>query len=323
MRIVIYGLGAVGGVIAAALVEAGTDVLGIARGRMLDALQNGPLRLRARSSVTEVFLPVVGHPSEITWNDDDLILLTMKSQDTAAALNALRLSGVRGQAIFCFQNGVSNEDMALRRFPNVHGVTVMMPATYLTPGEVVGNGAPMLGLFDIGTYPSGIGGADRALAKILDGARMRGFPSEDVMASKRGKLLLNVSNALEAALGPGSDSGDLGKLARSEAEAVFTAAGLAWKEVGVKDPRRKKLMQLVEVENAPRSGGSTTQSLSRGTGAVETDWLNGEIARLGRLHGVPTPVNAFLCVVSAELARTKATPGSMTLDRLQTWYETD
>ena len=38
--------------------------------------------------------------------------------------------------------------------------------------------------------------------------------------------------------------------------------------------------------------GSTRQSLVRGTGSAETDYLNGEIVLLGRLHGVPTPVNA-------------------------------
>jgi lysophospholipase L1-like esterase len=34
--------------------------------------------------------------------------------------------------------------------------------------------------------------------------------------------------------------------------------------------------------------------LARATGSIETDYLNGEIAMLGRLHGVPTPVNALL-----------------------------
>ena len=43
-----------------------------------------------------------------------------------------------------------------------------------------------------------------------------------------------------------------------------------------------------------RGGGSSWQSLARGTGTIETDYLNGEIVLLGRLHGVPTPVNLGL-----------------------------
>jgi 2-dehydropantoate 2-reductase len=50
------------------------------------------------------------------------------------------------------------------------------------------------------------------------------------------------------------------------------------------------LMRPREIAGHPRSGGSTWQSLARGL-PLETEHLNGEIVRLGRLHGVPTPVN--------------------------------
>ncbi|MGY6501971.1 MAG: hypothetical protein ACXIVQ_13900 [Acidimicrobiales bacterium] len=44
--------------------------------------------------------------------------------------------------------------------------------------------------------------------------------------------------------------------------------------------------------------------MARGQGSVETDFLNGEITLLGRLHGVPTPVSAGL---QAWMARAVAT----------------
>ena len=99
--------------------------------------------------------PCVGDPAGIDWRADDAILLTMKTQDTAPALERLRAAGVAGQPIFCVQNGVANERMALRRFPNVHGVTVMMPASFLTPGEVAVFSTPRHGIFDIGRVPRG------------------------------------------------------------------------------------------------------------------------------------------------------------------------
>ena len=46
-----------------------------------------------------------------------------------------------------------------------------------------------------------------------------------------------------------------------------------------------------EVHGAEHPGSSTWQSLQRGS-TLETDFLNGEIVLLGRLHGIPTPVNA-------------------------------
>jgi 2-dehydropantoate 2-reductase len=72
-----------------------------------------------------------------------------------------------------------------------------------------------------------------------------------------------------------------------------------------------------EVPGVPRAGGSTLQSLLRGAGSVETDYLNGEIVYLGRLHGVATPVNAVMMRVAARLAREGAKPGQMTLADLQ------
>ncbi len=317
MRVVIYGVGAVGGVVGAALVAAGHDVIGIARGRRLAALKAGPLTLRTPSGVEKVRVPCVASPTEIAFRNNDLILLTMKSQDTVAALHALRAAGVRNQAIFCLQNGIANEATSLRYFPNVHGVTVMMPASYVQDDEVLGYGAPMLGLFDLGRFPNGTDAADDTLTDLFDSARMRGFPHADVMASKRGKLLLNLGNVLEAALGAGADRGAYTDFVRAEAEAVFQAAGLSWDNVGMSDPRRKDLMQFGEIEGVGRFGGSTTQSLLRGTGHVETDYLNGEIVLLGRMYGVPTPVNAFLASLGAALAAERVPPGEFGLADLE------
>jgi 2-dehydropantoate 2-reductase len=309
MRVIIYGVGAIGGVVAAALARAGHEVIGIARGAQLAVLQSGPLRLRTPDGDVEAQVPCVADPGKIAFRADDLILLTMKTQDCLDALQCLRLAGVRDQPLFCLQNGVSNEPMALRLFANVHGVTVMMPAGFTDPGEVLCYGTPKLGLFDIGRFPSGSDDDDARLAALFDTAQMRGFVHQDVMASKRGKLLVNLGNCLEAAVGRGADRGDFPARARAEAEAVFRAAGLAWDDVGMDDPRRKALMRMGDIPGAARSGGSTTQSLLRGTGRVETDYLNGEIAYLGRLHGVQTPVNAFLTWLGAAMADARVAPG--------------
>lgn len=317
MRVIVYGVGAVGGVVAAALVHAGHEVVGIARGAMLDALRETDLRLRAPGHDLTVSLPCVADPGEIAFRSDDVILLTMKTQDTARALDRLRAAGVTEQALFCLQNGVANERMALRRFANVHGVTVMMPAGYLTPGEVCAYHEPSFGLFDIGRYPAGSDSADESLAAILGRSNMPSVVTDDVMASKYGKLLMNLTNVVQAALGGGQDQGRIPAALRAEAETVLTAAGIAWRDVDQSDPRRADLLRPGEVKGVTRIGGSTTQSLARGTGHVETDYLNGEIVLLGRLYDVPTPVNARAQAMGAELAGQGAAPGSMMLAEVE------
>ena len=182
----------------------------------------------------------VADPCEIDLRPDDAILLTMKTQDTVAALDRLRDAGVRDQPIFCVQNGVSNERFALRRFANVHGVTVMMPATFMTPGEVAAFSAPRHGMFDIGRYPEGQDAADDALAEALEAANIAAFVTPTVMESKYGKLLLNLRNVVEAALGRDADQGRFPKLLRAEAEAVLDGRRhqVARRRRGGPSPRR-------------------------------------------------------------------------------------
>ena len=63
-------------------------------------------------------------------------------------------------------------------------------------------------------------------------------------------------------------------------------------------------------------GGSTWQSLTRGTGNVETDYLNGEIALIAHRTGQEAPVNARLALLARQAAATGLRPGGMSADEL-------
>ena len=116
-----------------------------------------------------------------------------------------------------------------------------------------------------------------------------GVVSDDIMRLKRGKLLGNLINGIHVVMGDGPETEELHELAMDEARACFAAAGLHWEE----DTRAlgARMSPPRPVHGAEHQGSSTWQSLQRGR-TLETDYLNGEIVLLGRLHGVPTPVNA-------------------------------
>lgn len=312
MRIIIYGVGAIGGVLATALAASGVDVIGIARGARLEAIRTNGLTLRSPDGDMHATFAAVASPTDITFRDDDVILLTVKSQDTVAALNDLRDAGVTDQAIFCAQNGVANEGMALRLFPNVHGINVMLPAEYRTPDESICFGTPKFGVFDIGRFPGGSDGADKALSDVLDAANIASFVTDEVMAYKYGKLIVNLGNIVEAALGRGINAGEITAALRVEGRAVLAAAGITVAEVGSDDPRRGTLLNIVEIDGIKRIGGSSSQSLARGGGKIETDYLNGEIVLLARQHGIPAPANSYAAYLAQQLAREGASPGSVT-----------
>ena len=315
MRIVIHGVGAIGGVLLGALTQAGIPALGIARGARLAALTDRGLLLRTPAGADRVGVDCVAAPAEVAWRPDDMILLTTKTQDTEAALADLRAAGVTEQALFCVQNGIENERLALRSFPNVHAVNVMMPAEYMADDEAVAFGDPNLGVYDLGRYPSGTDAADAALAAALTSAGVAGFATADTMVAKRGKLLLNLGNVVEAALGRDAAAPDVYDALRDEGRAVFRTAGLDWREAS--DDARRDLMKITPVDGAPRFGSSTTQSLAKRSGRVETDWLNGEIVLIARLAGTEAPLNAAAARMGAALAAGRAGAGTMTPDAVR------
>ena len=315
MRIIVHGVGAIGGVTAAALALSGQEVVGVARGWMLEAIREKGLLLDSERGRELARFECVGHPEEIDFRPDDAVLLCVKGQDTVAALCDLRAAGLTDQPVFCCQNGVTNEGVALRYFPNVHAVTVMMPASYLEPGEVKIHCQPSFGVFDIGRYPEGHDADDEAMADALERANIATLVRDDPMAPKYGKLILNLGNITGALLPAGADCSEFDGPLRDEGKAVLEAAGIAWEDVG-KTERREKFMQK-RGEGQGRAGNSTTQSLARGTGSVETDWLNGEIVRLARLHGVAAPLNARVQALSVEMMAGGGQPGSLSADALR------
>ncbi len=315
MRIVVVGAGAVGGVVAANLAIAGTPVVAVARGEHGRVMRESGLRYESPTGTRIVELPVAASVGEIDITDDDVFMLGVKSQDTAGVLNDLRAVGVTDQPIVCLQNGVENERQTLRLFPNVYGICVMLPADHLAPGVVRVWTAPSSGLLDVGRYPHGVDDLSVQLAATLEAATFGSIPRDDIMSWKYRKLLMNLGNAVEAVCGRSGFGGRLGEMVQAEGAAVLAAAGITVTSTEDDLARRGNALQIQPVgDQQHRSGGSSWQSLQRGTGTIETDYLTGEIVLLGRLHGVPTPANTTLQHLAAEMARTGEPPASRSVD---------
>jgi 2-dehydropantoate 2-reductase len=310
MRYIIYGAGGIGGVIGARLVQRGHEVVLIARGAHLGALRRDGLAFRTPDGTVTLPVTAVGHPSEVQFGGDEAVLLTMKSQDTAAALDELRATA-GDVPVICAQNGVANERMALRRFSLVYGMLVVLPAVHLSPGEVLTHTTGIGGVLDAGCYPAGTDALIEQVTADLEEAGFAARPDPNIMRLKYTKLLQNSGNAIQALCGPQTAAGDLARLIREEAIAVYEAAGVDYAPL-TELRERSSGMVLGEIEGQTRWGGSTWQSLQRGAGSIETDYLNGEIALLGALHGVPTPYNRLLQRLAAEAARTGREPAAYT-----------
>jgi 2-dehydropantoate 2-reductase len=330
MRYIIIGAGAIGGTIGARLLQGGHEVVLTARGAHLDALREGGLRFAAPDGMVTLPVTAVGGPGELSLRAEDVLILGVKTQDAAAALDAWAWQPVSGGEVaaqvlpvFCALNGVASERLALRRFRHVYGVCVWLPATHLEPGLIETQGTPMTGLLSVGRYPAGADQTVRRVAADLAGSTFLAPVSEQVMRLKYGKLLGNLANAVEALFGAAPPEGEhaaradeLRRRARDEGAAVLAAAGIDYASTQEQAALRGDQVRIVPVRGARRGGGSSWQSLTRGTGSIEANYLNGEIVLLGREHGVPTPVNDLLQRLANQFAAARREPGSITADEM-------
>jgi thiosulfate/3-mercaptopyruvate sulfurtransferase len=295
-RYIVIGAGAIGASVAAELHRAGVETLLVARGAQLAALRADGLDYVRPGGAHRLHLPVAGGPGEVELTGNDVLLLATKSTDTAAAVRdwawrpVKRSDGAPAPAatelpIVLLQNGVDNERTALRSFERVIGAVVWLPATYTVPGEVTNFADPVPAVLWLGRYPAG---ADPVAERIAADLRRGGLGVHvvtDIVAHKAAKLLGNLNNGLDALYPPTElRAAALAEL-RREAGEVFAAAGI------VPDQRPREGFGRKDIPGRSRGGSSTWQSLARAT-PPETDFLNGEIVLLGRLHGVPAPANA-------------------------------
>jgi 2-dehydropantoate 2-reductase len=317
VRVVVLGAGGIGGTIGARLHQAGYAVALIARGAHGEVVRERGLTLESPEERVTLRIPAYERPGDLDWRDDDVVVLAAKSQDTEAA--ARELAAAAGDVpVVSAQNGVANERTLARWFSGVHGMCVMMPTAHLEPGVVQAHSVAATGILDLGRLPDGVDAVDEELAAGLRASRFECVARPDIMRWKYRKLVNNLGNAVQALCGRDLGGSDVEKaldLLTGEADAVFAAAGIDPVSDEEDVVRRADHLQLRPIGDEERAGGSTWQSMMRGSG-IETDFLNGEIALLGRLYGVPTPANVRIQALMTDAAARGLAPGSLSTSDL-------
>ena len=213
---------------------------------------------------------------------------TTKTQDSTARSTRLAAAAGPDVPVVCVQNGVENERIALRRFAHVYAICVMLPGRAPRARRrrrVVGAGERACSTS--AAIPSGVDDvATAGRGRACRAATFESIPRPDVMRWKYRKLLMNLANAVEALCEPGDDANELGR--RGPPRRLRGAA----RRRASTSRRSKRIASGAATGSRPAwraGGGSTWQSLRRGTGSLETDYLNGEIALLRPTprHGEP------------------------------------
>lgn len=114
MRILVVGLGGVGGYIAAHLAQTGHEIVGVARGEHLKVIQENGLHSKGALHVSQDEGDFVAHFQACEAKDlsgvFDIILFCVKSYDLEAAVLACKPFMSQSSTLLCLSNGVEHGD---------------------------------------------------------------------------------------------------------------------------------------------------------------------------------------------------------------------
>lgn len=301
-RIVIAGAGSIGCFVGGLLAAAGRDVTLLVRPRVAADMRNHGLMLTdlegMSTKVAASELKLAEDPECLSLAD--VILVTVKSRDTADMAALVAAHTPAGATVVSLQNGVTNARL-LREVLTAHDVRAGMVPFNVVPAEG--------GIYHRATdghivIEEGRGG----LATLLDVPGLRVSESADIENIQWGKLLLNLNNALNALSGLPihaqlSDRGWRKLMADQwdEALAVITAVGgapVSSTPVSVKViPWVLRLPNflftrvasaMLKIDPTARASMSYDLMANRPT---EIDVLQGEIVEMGKRLGKPVPLN--------------------------------
>lgn len=142
MRIALIGAGGIGSFYVCRLMQAGHDVLAVARGAHLEAMRAHGLRVEHAEHPYEGPVPVCALPELLDRDPGSIDLVVLLTKSTATAELAGQFGPWIGDAstsVLSLQNGVDNEVVlseALGRERIVGGYSVRLGGHVVAPGHV-------------------------------------------------------------------------------------------------------------------------------------------------------------------------------------------
>ena len=316
-RIVVAGAGAIGCFVGGMLASVGRKVALLARPRVIDEIARNGLRLTGYDGWDRMIAA-----DRLTLSDDPhildgaaIILVTVKSADTPHMAELIARHAPEAAVIVSLQNGVGNADVLRARLPGRVVLAGMVPFNVLPRAEGHFHRASS---GDIIIARDAVGTAARLSVPDLTVK-----PSDDIAAVQWGKLIVNLTNALNALSGLPLREQLAQRAWRrviadqmAEGVAVLKAAGI--KPVSATPIPAALMPHLLRLPDGlfqtilgramkidPHARSSMSDDLARGR-TTEIDYLQGMIMELGQRFGVDTPVSRAVIARVKEAEAAKA-----------------
>jgi 2-dehydropantoate 2-reductase len=301
MKILVFGLGALGTVYSCLLKKAGHQVSGIDRAAVTSAIKEQGVRITGIWGEHHAHLDDTAEAwSQLSDIDFDLIIITVKAYQTAAVCSQIKALIKNNTFVFLAQNGYGNYEQAVDFIPPerlilgrvIFGAVAISPGlsevTVIADDVLLGHPHRLIEAYIL-----------RQWADIFSQAGVPTRYSPDIMEYVWAKIIYNSAlNPLGAIL-----EVPYGRLAEMEwsrelmdgiIEEIFAVLKAHGQPTPFKDAgayREVFYGQLVPSTASHRA--SMLQDIQNGR-RTEIDALNGAIVELGQHLRVPTPVNRVI-----------------------------
>lgn len=301
----VVGAGSIGCYVGGRLAAAHEDVVFVGRQRIADEAREHGLRLTDyRGADLHVADPRFATDISAVA-DADLVLVTVKSADTAAVARELAEVIRPSALVVSLQNGLRNAEVLDSVLGGSRTLAGMVPFNVVSLGQ---------GAFHQGSEGDIEVSRDPRLDRTAGAFATAGLPlvmRDDMASLLWAKLLLNLNNAINALSGLPLKE-ELGQrsyrlclaAAQREALRVLKDAGIrptkitplpaAWLPtlLSVPDPVFRRLAsRMLEIDPIARS--SMAEDLERGR-RTEIEFINGEVVALAESQGGSAPINRRL-----------------------------
>jgi 2-dehydropantoate 2-reductase len=276
-RVAVVGVGSIGATVAAAVQGAGGHELCLCARRAVDSV----VVERPDGSEVVIDAPLLTDAAAVDA-PADWVMLAVKAHQTDGAAGWLSALCTPKTTVAVLQNGIDHVE---RVAPLAGGADVLpvvnwCPVEPVAPGRVRQRDALRLAVPD--------GSPGEAFAELLgDGAQVT-VGGEFALEAWR-KLCVNAVSGVMALAGRPAEIFVLDDVLAVARALAYECAAVARAEgVALSDEDADELIAWLEA--LPRDAASSILTDRRAGRALEWEARNGVIGRLGRRHGVPTPV---------------------------------
>jgi len=292
MRTAIIGAGGIGAPLGASLARSGQDVVFVARGAHLAAMEANGLRVEGDRGET-LIRPAEATDDPSSLDPVDLVLFCVKLWDVETAGNHIRPLIGGDTVVIPLQNGID----ASERLAPILGAAHVLGGVALVSGSIVAPGV----IRQTGTHHGMVFGeldgqatarAERIHA-VCRGAGIDAVLTRDIENARWQKFIGLVAVSGLCALtrrpiGDVRDDPDLGPLlddAMREVVDVGRACDVKFAPDILQSVRARM------IDPVPRHGMPSMAVDLRAGNRLELPWLAGKVVELGAALGVPTPIN--------------------------------